>query len=430
MSSEPEWIETPLPTAAVAIGEAAPTFRTRLVQIPAIVALAERSFQAFWIAAVLAAAEQQLRIMAQSWLILDKGASQIWVGLAVGIPAIPAVPLVLMSGVLSDSRGAKFTFLMARAGVLCAAAGMAAIVLIGYPPLWPLIVLAILAAAAYAFGFGPTQTLVPTLVRRQHLQAANALNSVGFSMAKAVGPLVGGLLIAALGIGSPFLALCALSAGAIFFALRIREPQELQTAAGSPWQKIREGLDYARENPTVRWLLVLGMFLLAAFTWLAVLPVYARDVLHVGEHGYAAMLAMFAVGQAVSGLYVAVSGGFRRKGVAVVVSAVIWSISGIVFGYSHSYPVSLCAMFALGIVPPIWLSSLLTLLQVTTPADKVGRIMSLFALTVQVAQLSWLIGTGLGQLIGNPMMLAITMSIFAVTNLLALARSPELRAKT
>jgi predicted MFS family arabinose efflux permease len=217
---------------------------------------------------------------------------------------------------------------------------------------------------------------------------------------------------------------------AILFTTRIREPERAGAAQGSPWQKVREGFAYARGNATVRWLLTLALFLLAAFTWLAVLPVYARDVLHVGEKGYGTMLAVFAAGNGVSGLYIALTGGFSRKGVAVVVSAVAWSVAAIVFGYSQSYPLTLAMMFVLGIVPPIWVSSLVTLLQVSTPKEMVGRIMSLFALAVQIAQLSWLIGTALGEVVGNPAMIAITLGVFAGMNLLALVRSPQLRART
>jgi predicted MFS family arabinose efflux permease len=272
--------------------------------------------------------------------------------------------------------------------------------------------------------------MASALVERRHLQAANSLISLSFTVARAIGPLAGAFLIASFGIGSPFLALCGLSLLAILFTMRIREPKREAPSDGTPWQKVREGFSYARENATVRWLLVLALFLLAAFTWLAVLPVYARDVLHVGEKGYGTMLATFAAGNGISGLYIALSGGFRRKGIAVVVSAVVWSMAAIVFGYSHSYPLSLAMMFVLGIVPPIWVSSLVTLLQISTPKDKVGRIMSLFALTVQIAQLSWLIGTALGEVIGNPAMIAITLGMFAGMNLLALIRSPQLRALT
>jgi len=418
--------------SATAAGVAAtrPTVLERVRRVPAVAILAERSYQSFWIAAVLAAAVQELRIMAQSWLILDTGAAQVWVGLAVGLTAVPAVPLVLFSGVLADNRGGRYALVVSRVALVLASVAMAVVVLMGDPELWQIVVLGVAGSAAIAFGMGPTQTMATALVARPHLQAAASLNSMSFSLARAVGPLTGGVLIASFGIGSPFLALCGLAMLALFFTLRIREPSRDAVAQGSPWLKVREGFAYVRQDATVRWLLTLALFLLMAFTWLAVLPVYARDVLHVGEKGYATLLATFAAGQGISALYVAVTGGFSRKGVAVVVSAVAWSLAAIVFGYSHSYPLSLGMMFVLGIVPPIWVSSLVTLLQISTPKDKVGRVMSLFALTVQIAQLSWLIGTGLGQMVGNATMIAITLGAFATANLLALVRSPQLRVKT
>jgi predicted MFS family arabinose efflux permease len=245
--------------------------------------------------------------------------------------------------------------------------------------------------------------------------------------------LAGALLISAYGLAAPFLALTAVWVASLALTYRIREPThdgQPATARVGVRRQLIDGLAVVRENSSVAWLLALAFLLITGLTVLPVIPIYARDVLDVGESGFAWLIGGFAAGQGAAALVLAVSGGPARKGLAVVFSAVLWSGGVLVFGFSQHFLVSLAAMAVMGVCAATWVSSLVTLLQIAAPREKLGRVMALYVLSLQTASLAWLIGGWMGQALGNRPMLLITATAFAGANLLALALAPVLRGKT
>ena len=369
----------------------------------------------------------ELRLMAQAWLILEMGGSQVLVGAANGLRVVPFIAISLIAGVWVDRLGGRAMILIER-GLLVGLAGITALLVItDTVVLWHVVILSVTASSAIALGMPAMQTMMREIVPIENLQAAQSLNALAFSFARAVGPVGGAFLIAGFGLGSPWLALIGLYAMAIGFALRLPRHRAERTESKSVRREILAGLSYIRANPVIARIMALSFSVILAGSIIPIIPVYARDRFDVGETGFGIMMASFAVGQAVSAIVIVLRGGWERKSPPIAIAAMMWTTAMIVFGYSTSFPLTLAALFLAGAALPIWGSSIVTLLQLQTERAMLGRVMSVYALSTEGFILAWLVGAWVGQIIGNDLMLLVSGLLFGLVHLSLIITSPQLR---
>ena len=172
----------------------------------------------------------------------------------------------------------------------------------GLTEVWPIYVLAALGAAVGAFDLPARQALVPTLVPREHLPNAISLNTIMFQTASVVGPALGGMLIAAAGVGWVYVA-NALSFGFVIVALLMMRdvparPPIARTARATRCRCTRrmEGLRFVFRSPLIRSTMLLDFFATFFSSATALLPIFAQDILQVGATGYGWLYAAPAVG--------------------------------------------------------------------------------------------------------------------------------------
>ncbi len=369
----------------------------------------------------------ELRLMAQAWLILELGGSQVWVGAANGLRVVPFIAISLMAGVWVDRLGGRFMLLMERGLLIGLAVVTALLVITDTVVLWHVVVLSVAASSALAVGMPSMQTMMREIVPGTSLQAAQSLNSLAFSFARAIGPVGGGFLIAGFGLGSPWLALIGLYALAIGFAYRLPRHEVEKKESKSLGREILAGLRYIRANPVITRIMILAFSAILAGSIMPIIPVYARDRFDVGGTGFGFLMASFAAGQALSAIFIVVRGGWERKALPVVTAAAMWTITMIVFGFSTSFPLSLAALFLGGAALPIWVSSIVTLLQLQTDRAMLGRVMSVYALSLEGFTLGWLVGAWVGQQIGNDWMLLASGSLNILIHTTLIFTSPQLR---
>jgi MFS family permease len=139
------------------------------------------------------------------------------------------------------------------------------------------------------------------------------------------------------------------------------------------------------------------------------------------------MMAVFAIGQGLSALYVANRGQWKRLSVPILYGATMWSAMMIVFGFSTSYPLSLAALFFMGTAIPPYASSVLTILQSQTERSMLGRVMVVYSMCGQIGILGWLLGGWLGEVIGNDRMLLLTGTCFAALSYLIILTNKGMR---
>jgi len=400
---------------------------TNIRQLPAVQLLSIRAYRSFVIGNLANNVGVELRVMAQSWLILELGASQIWVGAATGLRVVPAIFLGLFAGVMVDRLGGRVILIWERSILLILAVVTAAVVVSGQVTLWQIVALSIISSAILAMGRPAMQTLIMDYVPKRSLVAGNSLNSFSFSMARALGPLTGGLLIAAYGLSSPFLALIALYVISLWFTLR--QPKSEPAAAGttSAIQEIGNGLKYIRSNPILLRLVILAFSVIFNAVFVPIIPVFARERFDVGETGFGVMLAAWAAGQATTSLWLASKKDWDRKTPAILFSTGMFIVSTTTFAVSHNYPLTLVSLALLGAAIPIWSGSVVTLIQTQTDSKMIGRVMSVYSLSLQMMMFGFFLGAWVGTIVGNTEMILGGVVIYAVINFGVILTSRELR---
>jgi MFS family permease len=255
-------------------------------------------FRALWLAAVASNVGTWMHNVGAEWLMTTLAPTPFVVALMQTAETAPTFLMALPAGALADIIDRRRLLLAAQLWMLVAAVALAAVTLLGLttPPVLLLLTFALgLGAAMNAPAW---QAIVPELVARDDLPGAVSLNSVAYNIARAVGPALGGLLVAAAGPWAVFLLNSFSFLGVILVIYRWRrEP----AASISPTERlagaIRAGLRYARHAPELRNVLVrTGVFALGASALWAMLPLLARRELGLGAVGYGVLLGGLGAG--------------------------------------------------------------------------------------------------------------------------------------
>ncbi len=394
---------------------------------PAFRVLSNGPYLWFFLSNLLASIGGEMRLMAQSWLILELGGTQSWVGAATGFRVAPAILLALLAGILVDRIGSRKILAWDRLALALLAAVTAFLVAIGPVAVWHVVILSTLAGAMIGLAGTASQTMVTQLVTPDDLQAANSLNTFQFSIARALGPLIGATLIASFGLGAPWIALVFLYIASIACLVRLPDRHVEHLARQSAWQNLVEGFRYVQSDPLISRVMLLAFSIIAAMTVFPVMPIYARDRFGVGETGFATMMAVFAAGQALSAIAVTWRGGWQYKARPILCTAALWSAAMATFGFTKNYYIALAAMALMGAGIPPWITSVTTILQTRSDKAMLGRVMAVFSISFQVASLGWLLGGWLGEAIGNENMLLSMAAAYLVMHIGVFATSKELR---
>lgn len=399
----------------------------RIRQNPAIQLFANGPFRAFFLGNLTNSTGVQLRVMAQSWLILELGGSQLMVGAAMGLRFLPAIFVGLLAGVWIDRLGGRYVLLWERTLLLGLAAVTAMLVLTDTVAIWHVVVLSVVSSTLMVAGAPAMNSMVTKLVPKSSLQSANSINQLTISSANALGPMGAGFLIAAFGLSSPWLALIGLYILSVAATWKLPREQLAEATDEPAYVAIKNGLRYVRSDPIIGRLMLLSVTVIFVGSLGPIIPVYARDRFDVGSNGLGIMMAVSALGFATGALYIASTGGLKRKSVSMMLAVIIYAATQAGFGFSSNYMVSLALLFVNSTTPPVWISSVVTLLQTESDAKMLGRVMALFALSTQGLFLGAMIGAWVGLQIGNDWMLLSAGIGFVTTHAIVMIFSPSVR---
>ena len=373
-----------------------------------------------------------MRSTANSWVIFELTQSQLWVGLVAGVRAIPILFFALAGGVISDRLGRRN--LMMFAGILIAASSAVTALLISSELLvaWHMLAVSVLGGIGAAL-YGPAfYALIADIVRSDQLTRANGILSVAQTTGEMFGPVIVGFVIAVSGAHTIFWLVVGGNAVGLLLLLRVREPERAD-ADGSGEKpsfasQFVEGLRYARDTPPLLWLTLLvitqNLFGVAIF---ALMPVYAQDVLEIGPTGFGLMGGVFGAGMLIGAVYVSLRGIHRRHAYVMLIMGIFWDSGMIVFGYSRSVPLSLGALFVMGLISMPWVTAVLTMFQQAATDKMRGRVMSLYVIAIGAFPLGWLFGGAVAEWLGNEEALVISALLGSPVAGLALILSKELR---
>jgi MFS family permease len=325
-----------------------------------------------------------MQTTAQGWLVLELTNSPALLGVTSAIQSAPTLILSLLAGVLADRLDLR-RMLVATQGAGAILAGILAILTTtGTIQLWHVLVIAGLAGSAQAFGMPAFQAVVSTIVERNAIGNAIALNSAQFNLGRILGPAVAGVAIAIGGLALAFWAnaLSFVIVAVVVALLPIRSPAALARVEASMWSNLVDGIDYLRRERLIRVLVLLAAVpALFVLNYLVLMPVYARDVLEIGAPGLGILTAGVGVGALTGALAVAVLRPSGGSGALLLLGLTVSSTALIVFAVSRWLPLSLVALAVLGAAQVAYYATTNTLIQILVPARLRGRVMSLYILT-------------------------------------------------
>jgi MFS family permease len=233
-----------------------------------------------------------------------------------------------------------------------------------------------LFGAARAFTGPALQSLLPNIVPRAQLASAIALNSSIMKIAVILGPLLGGILY---GLGGGSLAYsvclgCFIAALLLLLPVPVRYIETAKTLESTAIKRFTAGIRYIRYQPIILGAISLDLFAVLLGGVVALLPIYAQEVLYVGPEGLGALRSAIAVGALLMGLYLGIRGIKRRAGLVMFVAVTIFGIANLVFAFSTFFWLSMIAMLIAGAADMISVYVRTTLIQLATPDEMRGRV--------------------------------------------------------
>jgi MFS family permease len=258
-----------------------------------------RVFRSLWIASLVSNIGTWMHNVGGVWLMTSLSDSALIVALMQTATSLPVFLVVLPAGALADIVDRRKFLLCTPGGMLAAAAALAALTLMGLTTSWVLLGLTFALGLGAAMNMPAWQAIMPDLVPREQLSAAIALNGIAFNVARAVGPALGGAIVAAAGPGAVFLlnSLSFLAVIAVIFSWD--EPRQEANSAPSEhvFEAVRTGMRYVFNAPALKSALIrCWLFIICAGALWALMPVVARWDLGFGATGFGVLLACMGAG--------------------------------------------------------------------------------------------------------------------------------------
>jgi len=353
--------------------------------------LREGDYVRFWASRWMGSLGSQIQSVTMGWQVyelsrrtLGIGASAFNVSLIGLITFAPLFFLALPAGETADRHDRRLIILFCYAGEAVAVAILAVATLMGLASVPLLLAVALLFGVSRSF-YSPANTaLGPMLVPRALLPRAIAWNSLAWQTASILGPAVAGLLIT-WSSGAAYCLTLALYLLAVLCLIAIRRVTRPQAQPGSRLELVGEGLAYVWSNKVVFGAISLDLAAVILGGATALLPAFARDVLHVGAQGFGILRAGPALGATVVALYLASHPIRRRAGVKMFAGVAVFGAATVVFGVSKLLWLSVIALAILGGADAMSVFVRQVLVQLVTPDAMRGRVAAVSTLFISAS---------------------------------------------
>jgi len=343
--------------------------------------LAEPLFRTLWIASVVSYTGTWMQNVGAGWLMTQMTMNPFMVGLVQAAGALPVFLVILPAGALADMVDRRRFLLVTQGWMVLASATLGVLTLTSHVGPWVLLLFTFLLGLGSVMNDPAWQAITPELVPRKQHASAVALNSAGFNVARAVGPALGGVIVAAVGCGVTFLLNAASFLGVILFLYRWRRPLAAPVKNQRVWSAIGDGFSYVRESGLAKSVLLrTGTFSVAAVAMLALLPIIARPF---GARGYGVLLGCFGTGALLGAL--ALPQLREKLSVDGVVGTAILIFAGMTFvaGRAETFALLCAVMLVAGAAWIGILACLNVAAQTMCPSYLRARALSLYLLVLQ-----------------------------------------------
>jgi MFS family permease len=327
----------------------------------------------FWCARVASGMAFQILAVAIGWEIYDITHSTFMLGMVGLVQFLPIVLFTLIAGHVADRYDRRAVY-----GIALGTQGLATVVLaLGTWDHWlsvtGIFVIVGIISAARSFQGPSTQALMPTLVPESLVPKAIAWGSGAFQAASIVGPSIGGLLYA-FGAAVPLAVAGGMALLGTFFVALMRQERKVRPRQPTTFASLFSGIHFIRAKPVVLGSISLDLFAVLLGGATALLPVFARDILHTGAWGLGALRSAPAIGSVAMSVYLVRHTPDRKVGSKMFMAVFAFGIATIVFGLSRSFTLSFAALLILGAVDTISVVIRSSLVQLETPDEMRGRV--------------------------------------------------------
>ncbi len=395
--------------------------------------LGQRNFRNLWFSMLLQSAGQHMFTIALGYYVYDLTGSEATLGMVIAATGLPGLVLSLYGGALGDRMEKKTILQVCQAaaallGVIVAVAIQAGVVTWGH-----LVLVALVYGSIVTLFWPVRQALIPQLVPRELVMNAVALNSMALGLMTMVGPALGGVIIAILGVDSLFYLIAALHLAAAILVARLPRQREPRPEQQPPiLADILAGLRYIRGNVVVLTLLLLGFAQMTMMVPIRfVMPIFARDVFDTGPEGLGLLMGAMGVGSLGGSLFMASLRSVHRRGLILGLSGLASGVLVLAFSLAGEVLplliVGLVFLALMGLVQSGRMAMQNALVMEYVDPNYRGRVMSITALSWSAMPVGVLPLSILMAQIGAPAAMGIIALIFIVVSFAAIALSPRLR---
>lgn len=348
---------------------------------PALRALRHRDFRLFVSGQLISQIGTWMQSVAQSWLVLELTNSPFKLGLIGALQYGPMLCLSFVAGAVADRLPKRRVIIATQTALMCQAFVLSALAWTGHVRYWHVAILATCYGLANTLDMPTRQSFVVEMAGKDDLTSAITLNSAMVNGARMVGPAVAGLLVDRYGV-APAFGLNGLSFVAVIIALAAMEAEGLprHDRATTVREDIAAGIRYALRMPLVAMILSLLMVVsLFVINHTVMVPLLARDTLHVGAHGFGLLMTAVGTGAIIGALTLGTLVKGRPPTSLLIGAAISASSLTMLLAWIRIFWAAMSVLMLVGFSQIVFLACANTTLQMAVPDRMRGRIMSLYA---------------------------------------------------
>ena len=373
----------------------------------ALGALRYRNFRLYWFAGIGQAAALGMQFLILGWLVLELTNSPAQLGLVIAIYGAPNLALLMFGGIFADRVDRRWMLFYSQTVVAVLIFGIATLTLYQLISIWHIYGIAFILGTIQGVNMPARMAIVPDLVGKNDILNATSLNMAVFNTGRIMGPSLAGWIIQHVGMGHAlyFNAICY-ALGCVCLLMMSGVESRSQNKDANMLRDFWAGIRYVASTPIAFTMVGLSFaFGFFGAAYVQVLPAFGKEVLRLNADGAGFLLTVAGIGSLVGNIYLASLGNTKNKNWLLLGMIILFGVSLFFFALSPIYLVSLVLLFFTGVGFTGFISMGTAILQISTPPELRGRMMSLWLIGAAVHYIgAWPLGT-VGEYYGWPMSL-------------------------
>ncbi|MCL4393708.1 MAG: MFS transporter [Chloroflexi bacterium] len=348
-----------------------------------LAALQYRDFRLIWLGQLVSTAGTQMQLVAINWHIYILTGSALALGLTGLARVVPLVAFSLVGGVFADAHDRRRLMIFTQSSMLVFAAALGLLTNVGWASVGVIYLLSALTAAATAFDTPVRKALPPNLVPKEHLANAMSLTNLMQQAGSIVGPALAGFVIAWKGVAAVYWINAASFLAVILALLLIKLPtQENLGAVRLSLSSLWEGIRFVRRSEILYSTMVLDFFATFFSSATALLPIFARDILHVGPEGMGMLYSAESIGAVGSGVGLSLRSHLKKQGALLLGAVAVYGAATALYGISQQFALSFVLLMIVGAGDTVSTILRNTIRQIWTPDQMRGRMSGVNAIFI------------------------------------------------